>query len=568
VTTSRAAHACPASVRLPLLALGLALAAPATAQIRFADVAAAAGVHLVVRNSESPERYQIEPMIAGVALLDYDGDGRLDIYVCNGAAIPALEKTTPSFWNRLYRNLGGLRFEDVTEAAGVSGAGFSMGVAAGDYDNDGRVDLYVTGVNRNILYRNRGDGRFEDVTIRAGVTDTLDGHGKAWAVGAGFFDYDNDGDLDLFVVNYCVWSLDRDRVCGAPKPGYRTYCHPDMYAPLPNVLYRNDGDGTFTDVSAASGIGAHLGKGMGLAFADYDRDGWLDVFVSNDAWRNFLFRNRGDGTFEENGLYAGVGYIDAGRPVSGMGADFRDYDGDGWPDIFMSALSNETFPLFRNQGNGMFRDQTFPSRLGGQTLPWGGWGVGMVDLDNDGFLDLFTAGGHVQSNEELYSSRVSRQSNRLFRNLGDGTFQDVTARAGADFQQVGLHRGAAFGDLDDDGRIDAVVTRLNEPLEVFHNETEPSGHFLLLRLVGTRANRDGVGALLRLVLPSGRALVRHLSTAVGYGGSSDRRVHFGLGPETRVERLEIAWPGGGTQILRDLPADQLLVVREPAEPGP
>jgi hypothetical protein len=549
--------------RVLVLAAGVALVTPASAQIRFRDIAPRAGVVQVVRNSESPERYQIEPMIAGVALLDYDNDGRLDIYVCNGAAIPGLEKTDPSFWNRLYRNRGGLAFEDATDSAGVAGAGFSMGAAAGDYDNDGRVDLYVTGVNRNILYRNRGDGSFEDVTATAGVPGELAGYGKAWSVGAGFFDYDNDGDLDLFVVNYCVWSVEKEHRCGAPAPGYRAYCHPDMYDPLPNILYRNEGDGTFSDVSAASGIGAHRGKGMGLAFADYDSDGWPDVFVSNDAWRNFLFRNRGDGSFEETALYAGVGYIDAGRPVSGMGADFRDYDGDGRPDIFMTALSNETFPLFRNEGNGMFRDRTFASLLGGETLAFGGWSVGMVDLDNDGFLDLFTAGGHVQTNEELYSSRKSRQSNRVFRNRGDGTFENVSRACGPDFQQVGLHRGAAFGDLDDDGRIDAVVTRLNEPVEIFHNQTESSGHFLGLRLIGTRANRDGLGALIRALLASGRALVRHATTAVGYGGSSDRRVHFGLGHETRIERLEITWPGGQRQVLERITADQILEVREP-----
>ncbi len=449
----------PGAATALLLAGGLTLAAPAAAQIRFEDVAARAGVHHVVRNSETPQRYQIEPMIAGLALLDYDNDGRLDLFVCNGAAIPSLEKTDASFSNRLYRNGPGLVFEDVTERAGVAGAGYSMGVAAGDFDNDGWTDLYVTGVNRNILYHNRGDGTFEDVTASAGVAGEIPGRGKVWSVGAGWFDYDRDGDLDLFVVNYCVWAVGKDKVCGAAKEGYRTYCHPDEYDPLPNILYRNNGDHTFTDVSAPSGIGAHLGKGMGLAFADYDADGWPDVFVSNDAWRNFLFRNRGDGTFEETGLRAGVAYVDAGRPVSGMGADFRDYDGDGRPDIFMTALSNETFPLFRNEGNGMFREETYASHLGGQSLAWGGWSTGMVDLDDDGFLDLFVAGGHVQTNEELYSSRSSRQSNRVFRNLGDGTFRDVTRDCGADFQQVGLHRGAAFGDLDDDGRIDVVVTR-------------------------------------------------------------------------------------------------------------
>ena len=553
------------TTKVLLLAAGVALGDPAAAQIRFDDIAARAGVDHVVRNSETPERYQIEPMIAGVALLDYDGDGRLDVFFCNGATIPGLEKADGSFSNRLYRNRPGLVFEDVTARAGLSGAGYSMGAAAGDFDNDGWTDLYVTGVNRNSLYRNRGDGTFEDVTASAGVAGEVSGRGKVWSVGAGWFDFDRDGDLDLFVVNYCVWSFAADKACGAPKEGYRTYCHPDAFGPLPNILYRNDGDGRFADVSARAGIGRHLGKGMGLAFADYDSDGWPDVFVSNDAWRNFLFRNLGDGTFEETGFRAGVAYGDAGRPVSGMGADFRDYDGDGRPDIFVTALSNETFPLFRNEGNGMFRDETFPSRLGGQSLAWGGWSTGMVDLDNDGFLDLFVAGGHVQTNEELYSNRSSRQPNRVFRNVGDGTFRDVTRECGAGFQQVGLHRGAAFGDLDDDGRIDAVVTRLNEPAEVFLNRSEPSGHFLLVKLVGTRSNRDGLGASLRLVLGSGRSLVRPASSAVGYGGSSDKRVHFGLGVEDRVERLEITWPGGRLQVVEEVGGDRVVEIREPVE---
>jgi hypothetical protein len=553
-----------AATKALLLAAGAGLATPAAAQIRLTDIAARAGVDHVVRNSETPERYQIEPMIAGVALFDYDNDGRLDIYFCSGATIPGLEKSDARFSNRLYRNKGGLEFEDVTGRAGVAGAGYSMGVAAGDYDRDGWTDLYVTGVNRNLLYRNQSDGTFEDVTLSAGVAGEVAGRGKVWSVGAGWIDYDNDGDLDLFVVNYCVWSPAMEKRCGALADGYRTYCHPDRYDPLPNILYRNDGKGTFSDVSAESGIGAHLGKGMGVAFADYDSDGWPDVFVANDAWRNFLFRNRGDGRFEETGLQAGIAYIDDGRPVSGMGVDFQDYDGDGRPDVFMTALSNETFPLFRNEGNGMFRDETFGSRLGGQSLAWGGWSTGMVDLDNDGHLDLFVAGGHVQTNEELYTGRSSRQPNRVFRNLGDGTFQDVSRECGAGFQQVGLHRGAAFGDLDNDGRIDAVVTRLNETVEVFHNQTEPSGHFLLLKLVGTASNPDGLGASVRAVLGSGRSLVRHATTAVGYGGSRDKRVHFGLGREDAITRLEITWPGGRRQVLENVRVDRVLEVREPA----
>jgi enediyne biosynthesis protein E4 len=552
------------ATRALLLAACLGLAPRAAAQIRFTDIAARAGVDHVVRNSETPNRYQIEPMIAGVALFDYDNDGRLDIYLCNGAEIPGLEKSDARFSNRLYRNRPGLVFEDVTDRAGVRGAGYSMGAAAGDYDGDGWTDLYVTGVNKNILYRNKGDGSFEDVTASAGVAGELAGRGKLWSVGAGFIDYDNDGDLDLLVVNYCAWSLGKDQRCGVLKDGYRTYCHPDLFDPLPNILYRNDGNGRFSDRSLESGIGSHLGKGMGLAFADFDSDGWMDVFIANDAWRNFLFRNRGDGRFEEIGLQAGVAYVDAGRPVSGMGADFQDYDGDGRPDIFMTALSNETFPLFRNEGNGMFREVTFESLLGGQSLAWGGWSTGMVDLDNDGHLDLFVAGGHVQTNEELYTGRSSRQPNRVFRNLGNEAFKDVSREGGADFQQAGLHRGAAFGDLDDDGRIDAVVTRLNEPVEVFHNQTEPSGHFLLLRLRGTASNPDGLGTSVRLVLGSGRSLLRHATTAVGYGGSRDKRLHFGLGREDVITRLEITWPGGRRQVLENVGIDRVLEIREEA----
>lgn len=532
--------------------------------IRFRDIAAQAGVDFILNNSQTPEKYQIETMIAGVAVFDYNNDGLPDIYLCNGAQIPGLQKTQEKYFNRLYANQGGLTFRDVTRKAGVSGAGFSMGVAAADYDNDGWADLYVTGVNRNILYKNRGDGTFEDVTQRAGVAGELKDYGKTWAVGAGWFDYDNDGDLDLFVVNYCGWKLETDPYCGVNKPGYRIYCHPKHYPPLPNMLYRNNGDGSFTDVSSESKIGRHPGKGMGVAFADYDADGFLDIFVANDAYRNFLFRNNGNGTFDEVGLQAGVAYIDEGIVVSGMGVDFQDYDGDGRPDLFVTALSDETFPLFRNIGNGMFSDERYPAGLGFQTLAWSGWSTGMVDFDNDGWLDLFIAGGHVQTNEELYSSRTSRQPNRLFRNLGTGSFRDVSEQCGEDFQQLGLHRGAAFGDMDNDGRIDAVVTRLNEKVEVLHNETQTTGHWLILELEGVQSNRDGLGAKVTLTLESGRTLVRHSTTAVGYGSSSDKRIHFGLGAETGVKSLEILWPEGARQLLTHPPIDRILHVRQSA----
>ncbi len=529
-------------------------------RIRFQEIAADSGIDFVVDNSETDRKFQIEPMIAGVALFDFNNDGLLDIFFCNGADIWTLEKTEEKYFNRLYVNLGDLKFADVTAEAGVRGQGYSMGTAAGDYDNDGWTDLYVTGVNRNILYRNLGNGRFEDVTIRAGVTASVEGLGKLWSVGAGWFDFDNDGDLDLFVVNYCVWSRDKDSRCGADKPGYRTYCHPKMYDPLPNLLYRNEGDGTFIDISEESGIGSHLGKGMGLALADFDSDGYLDAFVSNDAWRNFLFRNLGTGRFEEIGMEAGVAYTDSARPVSGMGADAGDYDGDTLPDIFMTALSNETFPLFKNLGDGLFRDDRFQSGIGVDTLPWGGWSLGMVDLDNDGDLDLFTAGGHVQTNEELYTNRPSQQTNRVFENLGNGRLEDVTLQCEG-LTAIGLHRGAAFGDLNNDGLLDVVVTRLNAPAEVLRNSTEAAGNYLLLQLEGTRSSRSGLGSEVRVTLDSGRELVRLARSAVGYGGSSDSRVHVGLG-NSALRSVRIVWPGGNTQELEGVRANTLVKVKE------
>jgi enediyne biosynthesis protein E4 len=540
--------------------------APAT-RIRLVDVAREAGIDFVVDNAAFGRKYQIETMIAGVALFDFDNDGLLDIYFTNGAEIPSLEKTGPRFWNRLYRNQGALRFEDVTEAAGVRGIGYSMGVAAGDFDNDGWTDLYVTGVNHNTLYRNQGDGSFRDVTAVAGVEGNIEGYGKAWAVGAAWFDYDLDGDLDLLVVNYCVWSIETEPHCGAPRPGYRTYCHPRMYDPLPNILYRNNGDGTFTDVSGKSGIGSHPGKGMGVAIADFDGSGWPDVFVSNDGWRNFHFRNLGDGKFEETAFETGLAYIDDGRAVSGMGADTGDLDGNGRFDIVMTALSNETFPIFQNLGSGVFRDARFSTRVGVLSLPYGGWSTGLVDLDNDGHLDWFAAAAHVQTNEELYSNRASLQSNRVFENRGDGTFKDVSARVGETFQQIGMHRGAAFGDLDNDGLIDVVVSRLNDRAEVFHNRTNPAGGFLTVRLEGVSANRSGLGAELRLGLRSGRVLLRQAKTAVGYGSSSDPRVHFGLGDE-EIESLLIRWPGGMEQEIENPPANSFPTIRQETASSP
>jgi hypothetical protein len=550
--------------RHALALAGLALAAAAAetfTPVVFVDMSGASGVDFVLENEATESKHQIETMVGGVGVIDYDNDGLEDLYFVNGASIPALEKTRPAHWNRLYRNLGGFRFADVTEKAGVAGAGYGMAVAVGDYDNDGFSDLFVAGVNRNILYHNNGDGTFTDVTAPAGVAG--DKPHKRWSISAGWFDYDNDGDLDLFVVNYCKWDPKTEPYCGLRKPGYRSYCHPKHYEGWPNQLYRNNGDGTFTDVSEAAGIAAHVGKGMGVAFADYDGDGWMDVFVCNDTVRNFLFRNNGDGTFSEVGLRAGVALTEDGIAISTMGVDFRDINNDGWPDIFVTALSNETFPLFKNLGRGSFQEITYPSRLGFLTLPSGGFSTGVFDFNNDGFKDIFTAGSHVLDNQELYSSRKSRQPNRIFVNLDGEQFADGAAGSAPGLWRERFHRGCAFADFDNDGRIDVAVSAIKERAVLWRNASDPSQNWLQLELEGVRSNRDAMGAKVRLESTSGFVQYNHVTTSVGYASSSTRRVHFGLGRDTVVRRLEIRWPSGAVQMLENVAANQRLKLRQP-----
>lgn len=534
---------------------------PLAGSVRLENIAASAGVGFVLHNSATPFKYQIEPMVAGVAIFDYNNDGYEDIYFVNGAGIPELMKTGPEYYNRLYQNNGNGTFTDVTARAGVKGEGYSMGVAVGDYDNDGWEDLYVVGVNRNQLFHNSGDGTFTDVTEAAGLKGLDPQRGKTWSICAGWFDYDNDGWLDLFVVNYCVWGLDKDPFCGSEFTGVRAYCHPSKFDPLPDALYHNNRDGTFTEVSAAAGIRQHLGKGMGVAFADYDADGYLDVFVANDTTRNFLFHNNGDGTFSERGLQAGVAYNGDGSALSYMGADFRDVDNDGRPDIFVTAISNETFSYFHNEGGGIFDDFTHPSGLGRLSIFSSGWSNGIFDLNNDGRKDLFSVNSHVNDNIGFEMNVPFQQRNSIFANAGD-RFVDVSASAGEDFQVAAAHRGCAFGDLDNDGRIDVVVSRFDGPAEVFRNVSPGGNHWLLVKTVGTRSNRDGIGAQIRLESASG-VQYNHVTTSVGYASSSSRRVHFGLGQDTLVTRLEIRWPSGVRQELRNVPAEQILTVREP-----
>ncbi len=533
-----------------LFFLAVLLAPSATPPSPFEDRTAHSGIGFVLRNSATPEKHQIETMAGGVAVFDYDNDGYPDIYFTNGAEQPSLAKSAPQYRNRLYRNRHDWTFEDVTAKAGVSGAGYNIGAAAGDYDNDGFTDLFVTGVNGNTLFHNRGDGTFEDVTRAAG----LESHD--WSVAAAWLDYDNDGRLDLFVVNYVKWNPAVEPFCGDPARGIRTYCHPRFYDPLPDRLYHNNGDGTFSDVSTASGIAAHPGKGMGVAIADYDHDGWLDIFVANDTLPNFLFHNEHDGRFREAALQAGVGLNDDGKALSSMGVDFRDLDNDGWEDLFITALFNETFPVFRNLGKGLFQDATYSTRAGILTMPVSGWSTGIFDFDNDGWKDVFVAAGDVQDNTESFSSRKSRQQNLLLLNDGSGAFRSAFVGTPA------LHRGAAFGDFDRDGRVDAVVTRLNESPLLLRNIMGVDNHWIALQLIGTRSNRAGIGA--RVALRSGGLLqVNRVTTSTGYASSSEAAVHFGLGRATRAESIEIEWPSGSRQTLSNISAGSYLTVREP-----
>lgn len=527
--------------------------------VRFEEIAARAGVSMVVDQSRTPAKHQPEPMIAGVALLDYDGDGRLDIYVVNGATMPGLEKLRPRFSNRLFRNLGDRTFKDVTATAGVEGRGYEMGAVAGDFDNDGDPDLFVTGLRRNILYRNEGDGTFKDVTDAAGLGRPDQEYGTLWAVAAAFADYDRDGWLDLFVSNYCVWDPKTEPECGDSQG--REYCHPDRYPGLPNSLFRNNRDGTFTDVSVATGIRAHIGKGMGIGVADFDRDGWVDFFLSNDTQPAFLFMNQRGASFKETGFASGVAFTQSGKPISGMGADARDVDDDGLPDVFQTALAFEDFPLFRSLGDGTFEETTGRSGVSALARVRAGWSNGIYDLNNDGRKDLFVACASVMDPDGRFKGRVL-MPNAVFVQRPDGRFADGSPGAGADFQRAAVHRGAAFGDLDDDGRVDAVVTALEAPVEVWRNVSAPEHHWLLVRAVGTKSNRDGQGTWITAVTAS-RTQHNHVNTAVGYGGSSDPRAHFGLGADTVVKELTLNWPSGTVQTLTNVKADQVLTVREP-----
>ena len=547
-------------VALALTANSLGSPAATSPAIQFENRQKQSGVSFILDNGTLPDKPMIDGIPGGVALLDYDNDGYLDIFFTNGARLPSLVKDGPNFYNRLYHNNHNGTFTDITDKAGVRGKGYSIGVAAADYDNDGFTDLYVVGYNRNILYHNNGDGTFSDVTDKAGVAGVSASGKKLWGAAAAWVDYDNDGKLDLFVSNYLDWSFANSKVCGTP--GKRISCSPTLYQGEPNILYHNNGDGTFTDVSEAMGISAHIGKGMGVAIADYDGDGWMDIFVANDNYRNFLFKNRGSKRFDEVGVEAFVAYTENGVPVSSMGVDFRDWNNTGNPSLFITALNGETFPLYRNDGDGFFSSDTYSAGIGFRSFKMSGWGAGIQDFDNDGYKDLFSANSHVSENADINPQEHYKQANAVFRNLHDGTFGDVSVRAGPGMQIPAAHRGCAFGDLNNDGKIDVVVSAIGSPAELLYNTSTDNNHWLLIKTVGAKSNRDGIGTRIKLTGASGFVQYNHVTTAGSYASSSDPRAHFGLGADAVIKEIELKWPSGVVQVLHHVKADQILKITE------
>ncbi len=514
----------------------LAFAATRPTAIRFEDAIPASGIRFVLENRPTASKRLPETMAGGIAAFDFNNDGRIDLFFTGAAGR-----------NALYRNDGDLHFTDVTAAMGFPAAGYTTGVATADFDNDGFADVFVAGVHDCRLYRNIGGHRFGDVSEAAGIVC------PEWPAAAAWVDYDRDGLPDLFVVNYLDWDASKTPVCRETSGRYVVYCNPRQFRGTANRLYHNLGGGRFADVSAATGIGRAIGKGMSVAVADYDRDGWPDLYVTNDTEPNFLFHNLGGKKFEEVALDAGVALPDDGKPVSSMGVDFRDYNNDGLPDIVYTALTNETFPLFRNLGKGHFQDGTYVSHLGRLTARLAGWSVALADLDNDGWKDVFAANAHVSDNIELFSADRYKLPNTVLSNAGDGTFG-----AGVEVGPPRAHRGAVVVDLDADGRPDIVVSVLGERPELWHNTTANGNHWLDLRLIGTKSNRDGLGALVQI-----GTQWNHQTSSVGYASSVLAPVHFGLGAQSVVPVIEIEWPSGVKQTLRNVSGDRTLEVREP-----
>jgi enediyne biosynthesis protein E4 len=552
-------------VRLGCCLLLLAAIGAGTTEIlqlpQFEDVTAKSEINFRNQASHTSHKYLPEAMGGGVAMFDYNKDGLLDLFFVNGAALkdpmPPGDKPSKSeskYWNRLYRNNGDGTFTDVTVKAGLQGDGYGMGAAVADYDNDGWPDLYVTGVGSNILYHNNGDGTFTDVTEKAGVA------GAGWSAGALFLDYDRDGRLDLFVSRYLTWNFSMDLFCGQTKPGHRAYCHPDQFQAATHLLFHNEGNGKFRDVSKESRIADFPGKGLGVALNDYDRDGWPDIFVANDSAPEQLFHNLRNGKFEEVGAAAGVAYDENGNTFAGMGTDFADYDNDGWPDIFVNSLAKQKYALFHNR-EGTFEYVSGQMGMAAATLDHSGWGAKFIDYDNDGLKDLFIGQGHVMDNIQLTQPDVRYlEPPLLLRNTGR-KFVDVSGQSGATFKRPMAARGAVFGDLNNDGFIDVAINNNDGPAVILKN-TRNGNHWLIVDTVGTASNRDGIGSEIKLIAGDSKVQYGVVSTGSSYLSANDKRVYFGLGSASTVKLVEIRWPSGKVQRIANFKADKILVAHE------
>ena len=526
-------------------------------RVSFVDVAARAGIRFSHDNAASPEKYLIETMGSGCGWIDYNQDGLLDLYLVNSAATRVYAPAHP-LRSALYRNNGDGTFTDVTASAGVGAEGlFGMGVAVGDYDNDGFPDLLVLGYDRCILYHNNGDGTFNDVTAQSGLAS----RGK-WASSAAWFDYDNDGRLDLVIANYVDWSPERNFYCGDRGPGMRSYCHPDDFHGQSPSLYHNNGNGTFTDVSRASGLGAKSSNGLGVVTFDYDNDGWQDIFIANDHMPNFLFHNNRDGTFTEVAFPAGVAVSEDGLFEAGMGVDAADTTGNGRLDLIVTHLDMQLARLYKNQGDGTFEDATLRSKLSYSTFHTSGFGTRFFDYDNDGLRDLFIANGHVLDNIQRYNAGTQyAEPKQMFRNVGHGLFENVSDRLGADFQLPRVSRGAAVGDFDNDGDLDILISNNGQAPQLLRNDAGNSNHWLQILLIGTKSNRDGVGARVK-VSAGDLILYDQRKGGMSYQSAQDPRLHFGLGDRSTVDAVEVTWPSGVVTRLTNLKSNKIIALKE------